>query len=93
MIAFEVVASVVLLVLLAVATAMAIVGLLGAGGAIAIAPCPRCRHLGVTTAAWRYCPNCGPGVVARLTRARVLHPHWGAHLHRPRFHPHLRRGA
>ena len=88
MIGFEVVASVVLFVLLAVVTAMAIIGLLGAGGALAMAPCPECRHLGVIASTWRYCPYCGPGTVSRIAHARVLHPHLRPHA-RSRLHPHL----
>lgn len=86
MIGFEVVASVVLFVLLAVATAMAIVGLLGAGGAITLASCPQCRHLSVRTSGWRYCPFCGPGAVSRLAHARVLHAHPSLHPHLPHLH-------
>lgn len=87
MIGFEVVASLVVFVLLAVAVAMAIIGLLGAGGALAIAPCPACRHLGVTTLTWRYCPYCAPGTVSSVLHARVPHLHWHPHPHLP----HLRR--
>ena len=86
MIGFEVVASVVLFVLLATVTAMAILGLLGAGGAIAVAICPQCRHLSVTTSTWHYCPHCAPGALSRFAQARLLHPHWRVHPHWPRTH-------
>lgn len=89
MIGVEVVASVVLLVLLAVATAMAVVGLLGAGGALSMASCPDCGHLRVTTSTWSYCPNCAPGAVSRIAHARVPHPHLHGHA-RPHW-PHIHR--
>ena len=89
MFGFEVIASVVLFALLAVATGMAIVGLLGAGGALALAPCPECRHLAVTTTTWRYCPFCAPGTVSRFAHARVLHPHLNLHPHWPHLHKRL----
>lgn len=86
MIGVEVIASVVLFALLAVATGMAIVGMLGAVGGLALAPCPQCRHLSVTTSTWHYCPYCGPGTVARFTHARVPHPHLHVHPRWPHAH-------
>jgi hypothetical protein len=80
MIGFEVVASVVLFALLAVATAMAIVGLLAVGGALTLGRCPRCRHhLSIFTTRGHYCPSC---------TLRVNHPHLlYLRSHRPHLHP------
>lgn len=81
MIGFEVIATVVLFGLLAVATAMAIVGMLGAVGGLTLSQCPDCRRLSVTTTTWRYCPFCAPGTVSRFAHAHIPHPHW-PHMHK-----------
>lgn len=86
MIGFEVIATIVLFVLLAVATGMAIVGMLGAVGGLSLAQCPDCHRLSVNTTTWRYCPFCAPGTVSRFAHARVLHPHVGMHPHWPHLH-------
>lgn len=91
MFGLEVIAAVVLFALLAVATGMAIVGLLGAGGALALGTCPECHRLAVTTTTWRYCPYCAPGTLSRFAHSRALHPHLHVvHPHWPHW-PHLHR--
>lgn len=73
MIGLEVVAGVVLLLLLAVATYMAVVGLMGAVGAVRLKRCRACGHLRAAPSPGSACAYCRHPWLARHLMPMRLH--------------------
>lgn len=71
--AIEVAISMLVMLMLLVATAMAIVGLLGIGRAAEVVRCPACRHLVVAGRGQSSCPYCDH-VRLRHALAHLRHP-------------------
>jgi hypothetical protein len=71
--AIEAVTFVLVMLMLLVATTMAIVGLLGIGGAAGLVRCPACSHLVISGRSKPSCPYCDH-VRLRHALAHVRHP-------------------